>query len=60
MINHTLVKANEKSSLCLTKHQDLKMYGRVEVYLHAFLNSAPEGVSCQLHAPAALHKVPLI
>jgi len=26
MINHTLVKANEKSSLCLTKHHTMKTY----------------------------------
>jgi len=32
-----------KLSLCLTKHHAMQMYGGVEVWLHAFLNSAPDG-----------------
>jgi hypothetical protein len=36
-------------SMCLIKHHVMKMYGGVEVYLHAFLNSAldrSEAVNC--------------
>ena len=32
-----------KSSLSLTKHHTLTVYGRVEVRLHAFLNSTLDG-----------------
>jgi hypothetical protein len=40
----------------------MKMYWGVVVYLHAFLTLALDGVSGQLHAPAALHpgKEPLV
>jgi len=43
-----------KLSLCLTKHHAMKTYWGVEIQLHAFLTSALDGVSCQLHAPAPL------
>jgi len=32
----------------------MKGYWKVEVWLHAFLTSAPDGLSGQLHVPAAL------
>jgi hypothetical protein len=46
-----------KFFLCLTKHHAMKTYWGVEVQLHAFLTSALEEVSGQLHAPAALPPV---
>jgi len=39
------------------KHHAMKRYCGVEVYLHTFLTLALDGVSCQLHAPAALSSV---
>jgi hypothetical protein len=38
-----------KMYLYLTKHHAMKMYGRVEVYLHAFL-TLTQDTSGQLHA----------
>jgi hypothetical protein len=46
------------SSLRLTKHHAIKTYGGVNVYLHAFLTSALDELSSQLHAPASLYPIP--
>jgi len=32
-----------KLPLCVTKHNAMKIYGRVGIYLYAFLTLAPEG-----------------
>jgi hypothetical protein len=38
-----ILDGNVKLSLYLTKHQAVKTYGGMEVYLHEFLTSALEG-----------------
>jgi hypothetical protein len=63
-VQHTARKTyvKVKLSLSLTKHHAIKTYWGVEVYLHAFLTSALDEASGQLHAPAALPpgKEPLV
>jgi hypothetical protein len=45
-------KGRTKSALCLHKHHDMQTYG-LEVDPHAVLTSEIDGISSQLHAPAA-------
>jgi hypothetical protein len=40
---HYTVQVKVKLSLCLTKCHSMKTYGGMEVQLHAFLTSAPDG-----------------
>jgi hypothetical protein len=43
-----------KLSLCLIKYYAMKTYGGVEVYVHAFLNSALDGGGIQIHVSVDL------
>lgn len=49
-----LYKDKQTVSLFLFKHQAMKTYGKLEVKINAFLTSTLDGLSYQLHAPAAL------
>jgi len=48
-----------KLSLCLIKYHAMEAHWGVELYLHAFLISALQGVSAKLHASADLPPYPL-
>jgi hypothetical protein len=54
LFQHSFINENVNLSLCLFKHHVMKTYKRVQVQFHAFLSSALDGISGQLHAPAAL------
>jgi len=43
--------AGKVKPLCFSKHHVMKAHARVEVQLHAFLNSALDGAEWSRHVP---------